>query len=79
MYRGCIAIGDLICSSCQQRIEHAERYLVNENETGEKERLCLKCCLEKGYAHLQKEKGEEVTTFFAEQALTNGSIPEQEN
>ncbi|MBM2831461.1 MAG: hypothetical protein HW414_513 [Dehalococcoidia bacterium] len=64
MHCGCIAVGDLTCTSCQQTIKHAQRYLVNYDEAGKKERLCLSCCLEKGCAQKQKEKGEDMLTFF---------------
>lgn len=77
MHYGCIAIGDLTCDSCRQTIKHAERYLVREDKEDSKERLCIKCCLEKGYAHHRKDRGEEVLTFFVEQSPDSGSAPEK--
>lgn len=61
---GCIAVGDLTCSICHQTIRHGQRYLVRYDEANRKERLCLKCSVEKGFAHGQKEKGEETVTVF---------------
>ncbi|MFC1962838.1 hypothetical protein ACFLWB_02440 [Chloroflexota bacterium] len=77
MHYGCIAIGDLTCDSCQQTIKHAERYLIREGKEVSKERLCINCCLGKGYAHHQKDRGEEVLTFFGEQSPDSESAPEK--
>ncbi len=64
MNRGCIAIGEVKCDGCNRIIEHGERYLLMEEKEGEKLRLCVECCLGKGYATYVKEKGERVLTFF---------------
>ena len=72
MRRGCISLGEIQCDSCQQIIPYPERYLGvdekdgAEDEEGEVKRYCVKCCLEKGYAHYKFEKGEQVLTFFQE-------------
>ena len=64
MHCGCIAVGDLTCTNCRQTIKHGHRYLISYDEAGKKERLCVKCSLDKGIAQKQKEKGEETVTFF---------------
>ena len=70
MRRGCIAIDEIRCDGCGRIIRHPERYLaINEKdgvevEEGETSRYCVKCSLEKGYAHYTEEKGERVLTFF---------------
>jgi len=63
MHRGCIAVGEMKCDSCHRLIEHEERYLLFEEEEGEKIRFCIDCCLSKGYATYVEEKGEQILTF----------------
>ena len=63
MNRGCIATGEIKCDICQSVIEQGGRYLLREEEA-EKLRLCIDCCLDKGYASHVKEKDEQVITFF---------------
>ena len=63
MNRGCVAVGQIECDGCQRLIEHGERYLLIEEKEGEKSRLCVDCCLAKGYADYKLEKGEQVLTF----------------
>jgi len=62
MRRGCFAIGEIKCDGCHRVIGYGERYLVMEED--EKLRLCIDCCLSKGYAAYSEEKGERVLTFF---------------
>ena len=67
MSRGCIAIGVLTCNMCNRSIEHGERYLLIEKEdTADKERICIDCCLSNNMAVHVIEKGEKVLTFFTE-------------
>jgi hypothetical protein len=65
MRRGCVAIGEFICSECGKTIEQGQRYLIlQEDEQDEKQRWCVECCLKSGYAVSAVEKGEEILTFF---------------
>jgi hypothetical protein len=72
MRRGCISLGNVKCDKCSNQIPYPERYLVvdeqdgKEAENGTPVRYCIKCALEKGYAHYKKEKGEEILTFLPE-------------
>ncbi len=67
MRRGCISLGDVRCDGCHCIIPHSERYLAIEETEGVILRLCVDCCLNKGYARYKEEKrGEEVLTFFTE-------------
>ena len=67
MRQGCISLGGVQCSDCQRIIVHSERYLVIEETEGVILRLCVDCCLKKGYARYKEEKkGERVLTFFIE-------------
>jgi hypothetical protein len=72
MRRGCIAIGETECSICNGSIEHGDRYLLIEDEENEesKQRICIKCCVEKNYAAYVVEKGEKVLTFFPSEDVT---------
>ena len=63
MNRGCIATGEINCDGCDRIIEHGERYLLRE-EGDEELRLCIDCCLSKGYASNELVKDEQVLTFF---------------
>jgi len=64
MRRGCIVIGEIVCDNCHRIMEHGEQYLVIEEKEDEKLRICLGCCLDKGYASYVMEKGNQVLTFF---------------
>ena len=64
MRSGCISLGDIQCDGCHRTIPHSERYLVVEETEGVILRLCVDCCLNRGYARYKVEKGEPVLTFF---------------
>jgi len=66
MRQGCISLGDVTCDGCHHVIPHSGRYLLVEAADGEKTRLCVECCLEKGYAVYKEDKRERVLTFFSE-------------
>ena len=72
MRRGCISLGEVECDGCHRLIPYPERYLaINEEDGGEVEkgkagRYCIKCALEKDYAHYKDDKGERILTFFPE-------------
>jgi len=66
MRRGCISLGEIRCDDCQRIIPYPERYLIVEETKGVTLRLCIDCCLKKGYASSKQEKDEQVTTFFVE-------------
>jgi len=70
MRRGCTSLGDVQCDECHRIMPYPERYLVIEDD-GTVLRLCVNCCLNKGYAHYTEEKGQRVLTFFPEKALEN--------
>jgi sulfur relay (sulfurtransferase) complex TusBCD TusD component (DsrE family) len=63
---GCISLGDIKCDDCHRVLQHTEPYLVVEETDGMKLRLCVDCCLKRGYARYKVEKGEQVLTFFSE-------------
>jgi len=64
--RGCMSLGDVQCDDCHRIIPYPERYLVVEETEGIILRLCVDCCLNRGYARYKMEKGERVLTFFSE-------------
>ncbi len=64
MRRGCISLGEVRCDDCHHIIPYPERYLIVEETEGAILRLCVDCCLKKGYVDHKREKGERVTTFF---------------
>jgi hypothetical protein len=64
MNRGCVSVGEIQCDGCQRLIEQGQLYLLMEEKEDEKKRLCVECCLTKGYAAYVHEKGEKVLTFF---------------
>jgi len=64
MRRGCISLGVVQCDDCHRIIPYPERYLIIEEAEGVISRLCIDCCLKKGYADYKQEKGEQVITFF---------------
>jgi len=68
MRQGCISLGEVRCDDCHRIIPHSERYLITEGrKKGVILRLCVDCCLKKGYAGYKEEKkGERVLTFFIE-------------
>ena len=66
MRRGCISLDDVQCDDCHCAIPYPERYLIAEELEGVVLRLCIDCCLKKGYADYKQEKGEQVITFFVE-------------
>ena len=59
-------MGDIECDSCHRIIPHSERYLIIEEKDGIPLSLCVKCCLENGYARYIEDRREQVLTFFAE-------------
>ena len=63
---GCISLGDVQCDECHRIIPYPERYLLIDQEEDEKIRLCVDCCLNKGYAAYKVEKGERVLTLFSQ-------------
>jgi hypothetical protein len=68
MRRGCTSLGDVQCDECQRPIPYPERYMVIDDEKGTISRICVDCCLTKGYARYTEEKGQQVLTFFPERA-----------
>ena len=62
--RGCVAIGKVECDGCHRLIKYGERYLLTNGEGGEKQRLCVDCCLSHGYVSYRTEKGKQIITFF---------------
>jgi hypothetical protein len=66
MRRGCTSLGDVQCDECHRIIPYPERYLVIDEAEGTVLRLCVGCCLSKGYARYTEEKGQQVLTFFPE-------------
>ena len=67
MRQGCISLGEVQCDDCHRVIPHSERYLIIEETEEVILRLCVDCCLKKGYASYKEEKkGERVLTFFTE-------------
>ncbi len=70
MRRGCVSLGEVKCDDCQRDIPYPERYLAVderdgvEDEEGETKRYFVECCLKKGYAQYNTEKGEQILTFL---------------
>ncbi len=64
MRRGCIAIGKVECDGCHRHIKYGERYLLTDREGDEKQRLCIDCCLSRGYISYGTEKGKQIITFL---------------
>jgi hypothetical protein len=64
MRRGCIAVEQIQCDGCHRLIKAGERYLVIDVEGDEKQRLCIDCCLERGYASYIEEEGKKIITFL---------------
>ncbi len=65
MRRGCISLGNIQCEDCHRTIPYPERYLIEETEDVTL-RLCVDCCLKRGYAHDKSEKDKSELTFFSE-------------
>jgi len=66
--RGGISLGDVQCNECHRMIPYPERYLLIDEAEDTVVRLCVDCCLNKGYARYTEEKGERVLTFFPEKS-----------
>jgi hypothetical protein len=66
MRRGCIATRNVECDSCHRSIKYGERYLLIDGEGDEKQRLCIDCCLSRGYISYRTEKGKQIITFLPE-------------
>jgi hypothetical protein len=64
MHRGCIAVGKVECDGCHRLMQYAERYLIINGEGDEKQRLCVDCCLSRGYISYGTEKGKQIITFL---------------
>jgi hypothetical protein len=64
MHRGCIAVGKVECDGCHRLMQYAERYLIINGEGDEKQRLCVVCCLSRGYISYGTEKGKQIITFL---------------
>ncbi len=65
MRRGCIAVGKVVCDSCQRVLKYGERYLLVEQEGDQKQRLCIDCCQSRGYVSRRTEKETEILTFLS--------------
>jgi RNase P subunit RPR2 len=63
LHRVCIAVGEVQCDACHRFLNYGERYLIIEDESGEAQRFCIECGLNRGYASYQMEKGEQIITF----------------
>ncbi len=68
MRRGGISLGDVQCNECHRMIPYPERYLLIDEAEDTVVRLCVDCCLSKGYARYTEEKGERILTFFPEKS-----------
>ncbi len=64
MRRGCIAVREMQCDGCHRPIKCGERYLIINGEKGQKQRLCIDCCLNYGYASYKMERSEQIITLF---------------
>ncbi len=84
MRRGCMSLGEVKCDICQNTVPYPERYLaVDETDGVEADDgatviYCVKCALEKGYAHYREAKGEMTLTFFPEPEISLESESGQE-
>jgi len=67
MRRGCIAIGKVECEGCHRPIKSGVRYLSINGEGDEKQRLCIDCCLSRGYVSYRTEKGKQIITFLSKE------------
>jgi hypothetical protein len=70
MRRGCIVISAFKCDECGAVMEHGQRYLLisDDDENSKKTRICTSCAENKGMASYITEKGEQVLTFFGDEA-----------
>ncbi len=66
MRRGCIAIGKVECDGCHRPLKYGERYLLIDGEGDDKQRLCVDCCLSRGYITYKTTKVEQIITFLSE-------------
>ena len=62
---GCISLGDVQCDDCHRIIPYLERYLTEETE-GVTLRLCVDCCLKRGYVKYESDEGKSELTFLVE-------------
>ena len=69
MQRGCIAVDKIECDSCHRFLNYGERYLLIDDEKGEKKRFCFDCCLARGYVSHREERGEATATFLPEEQI----------
>jgi hypothetical protein len=67
MRRGCIAVGLIKCDICGKIIEHGDRYLILDDETEPKQRVCLNCCDSHNYGRYEIEKGERIFTLLVDE------------
>ena len=67
MRRGCIAIGKVECDGCHRPLKYGERYLLIDEEEDKKQRLCVDCCLSRGYITCKTTKTEQLITFLSEE------------
>jgi len=66
---GCITGNEISCDGCGRGMKHPERYLgLIDDATGEMQRYCTRCALDKGYAEYRREKGEDILSFFSEES-----------
>jgi sulfur relay (sulfurtransferase) complex TusBCD TusD component (DsrE family) len=70
MRRGCISLGEVVCTGCNNTVPYPERYLAVDEENGKEVdkgttvHYCVRCALKKGYASYKEEKGERILTFL---------------
>ncbi len=80
MRRGCISLGEAKCNVCQCVIPYPERYLaIDEDdglevEKGKTVHYCIKCALEKGYAHYEDDPEGKILTFFPEPDTSSDQV-----
>ena len=65
--RGCIAVGKVECDGCGRLFKHGEHYLMIDGEEGEKQRLCIDCCVSRGHSTYRTNKGKQIVTFLPEE------------
>ena len=74
MRRGCIAVGLINCNNCGKIIDQGDRYLILEEDTEPKQRICLDCCEKLHYGRYEIEKGERIFTLLVDEM---GNVTEQ--
>jgi hypothetical protein len=67
MRRGCIAVGLIKCDICGNIIEHGDRYLILDDDTEPRQRVCLSCCEKRNYGRYEIEKGEKIFTLLVDE------------